>query len=61
MAGRPSPTSLVAAVLAERGLRTGRVGVEERVPFTFFTHLRQAAPGLEYVPADAITINLPRA
>jgi Xaa-Pro dipeptidase len=52
-----SPTALVAAALADRGLRTGRVGVEERVPFTFFTHLRQAAPGLEYVPADAVTIN----
>ena len=41
----------LAAALADRGLRTGRAGVEERVPFTFFTHLRQAALGLERVRA----------
>ena len=51
-----SPTKVAAAALAVRGIRTGRVGVEETVPFTFFDHLRLAAPGLECVSADRVTI-----
>jgi Xaa-Pro dipeptidase len=51
-----SPTKIAAAALADRGTRTGRIGVEEMAPFTFFDHLREAAPGFEYVSADAITI-----
>ncbi len=51
-----SPTKIAAAALADRGIRTGRVGVEETAPFTFFDHLRAAAPGLECVSADAVTI-----
>jgi len=51
-----SPTKIAAAALADRGIRTGRVGVEETVPFTFFDHLRLAAPGLECVSADDVTI-----
>src|SRR6266404_297058 len=37
-----SPTKLAASVLADRGLRTGRIGVEEATRFTFYDHLRQA-------------------
>lgn len=51
-----SPTKIAAAALADRGMRTGRIGVEEMAPFTFFDHLREAAPGFEYVSADAITV-----
>lgn len=51
-----NPAELVAAALADRGIRIGRVGIEERVPFTFFSRLRQAAPSFEYVSADPITI-----
>jgi Xaa-Pro dipeptidase len=51
-----SPTKLAAAALADRGLRTGRIGVEEATMFTFYDHLRQAAPGFEYVSADPVTI-----
>ena len=51
-----SPTKIVAAALADRGIRTGRFGVEETAPFTFYDHLRSAAPGLEYVSADPVTI-----
>ena len=46
-----SPTKLIAAALADRGVRSGRIGVEETVGFTFFDHLRQAAPSFEYVSA----------
>jgi Xaa-Pro dipeptidase len=51
-----SPTKLAAAALADRGVRTGRIGVEETTGFTFFDHLRQAAPGFESVSADPVTI-----
>ena len=51
-----SPTKLAASVLAGRGLRTGLIGVEEATMFTFYDHLRQAAPGLEFTSADAVTI-----
>ena len=51
-----SPTKLAASVLADRGLRTGRIGVEEATKFTFYDHLRQAAPGFEFVSADPISI-----
>jgi Xaa-Pro dipeptidase len=51
-----SPTKLAAAALADRGLRTGRIGVEEATMFTFYDHFRQAAPGFEFVSGDAVTI-----
>jgi len=51
-----SPTKLAGAALADRGIRAGRIGVEETVGFTFSDHLRQAAPNFEYVSADPITI-----
>ena len=51
-----SPTKIAAAALGDRGIRTGRVGVEETAPFMFFDHLRGAAPGFECVSADAVTI-----
>ena len=51
-----SPSQLIAAALADRGLRTGRIGIEERLPFTFFDHLRAAAPAYDFVSADPITI-----
>jgi len=51
-----SPTKIAAAALGDRGIRTGRVGVEETASFTFLDHLRGAAPGFEYVSADPVTI-----
>jgi Xaa-Pro dipeptidase len=51
-----SPTKIAAAALADRGIRTGRMGVEETAAFTFYDHLRAAAPGFEYVSADPVTI-----
>jgi Xaa-Pro dipeptidase len=51
-----SPTKLAAAALAEQGVRTGRLGVEETAYFTYSDHLRAAAPGFEYVSADPVTI-----
>jgi Xaa-Pro dipeptidase len=51
-----SPYALVGRTLADRGLRTGRVGVEEMTRFFFFDGMRRAAPGYEYTSADPITI-----
>lgn len=51
-----SPTQLAAEALADQGIRAGRIGIEETVAFTFFDHLRHAAPGFEYVSADPVTI-----
>ncbi len=51
-----SPTKIAAAALADRGIRTGRIGIEEMAPFMFYDHFRAAAPGLECVSADPVTI-----
>ncbi len=42
-----SPSQLIATSLADRGLRTGRIGIE---------HFRAAAPAYDLVSADPITI-----
>jgi Xaa-Pro dipeptidase len=47
-------TKLVRA-LKDRGAGT-RVGIEERVRFAVFDGLRQAAPALEFVSGDAVSI-----
>jgi len=51
-----NPFQLIASSLGDRGLRTGRIGIEERLPFTFFDHFRAAAPAYDLVSADPITI-----
>jgi Xaa-Pro dipeptidase len=50
------PNKILAGALADRGLRTGRIGIEERLPFTFYDHFRAAAPGYDLVSADPVTI-----
>jgi Xaa-Pro dipeptidase len=47
-----SPYAVVARWLAERGVRTGRIGVEETMRFQFFDGLRKAAPSFTYASAD---------
>jgi Xaa-Pro dipeptidase len=51
-----SPTKLIAASLANRNLRSGRIGIEETFPFTFYDDFRAAAPAFESVSADPVTI-----
>jgi Xaa-Pro dipeptidase len=51
-----SPSKLIAASLADQNMRTGRMGIEETLPFTFYDHFRAAAPGFECVSADPVTI-----
>ncbi len=51
-----SPYTLVAKTLAERGVRTGKIAVNETTPYFFFDGLRKAAPGLQFASGDPITI-----
>src|SRR5215207_2096368 len=50
-----SPYKRVAEIFRDRGLRSGRIGMEERVRFFLFDGIRKAAPGFQYVSADPIT------
>jgi Xaa-Pro aminopeptidase len=50
-----SPYSRVAGILKDRGVTTGRVGVEERLRFFVFNGVKNEAPAIEYVSADPVT------
>ena len=50
-----SPYKRVAEIFRDRGLRSGRIGMEERVRFFLFDGIRQAAPAFQYVSADPVT------
>ena len=49
-----NPYALIAKWLTERGIRTGRVGVEETTKYVFFDGLRQAAPSLDYASGSPV-------
>jgi Xaa-Pro dipeptidase len=51
-----SPARLAAQALSDRSIRTGRVGVDETTYFTFFDHMRAAAPSHEFISGDPVTI-----
>ena len=51
-----NPYALVVGGLADRGVRSGRIAIEERVPFFFYDGLRRAAARFEFSPADPVTI-----
>lgn len=51
-----SPTQLIASSLTERNLHTGRIGIDEALPFTFYDHFRAATPAFDCVSADPVTI-----
>jgi Xaa-Pro dipeptidase len=50
-----SPYGVIAGILRDRGVATGRVGVEERVRFFVADGVRREAPHLEYVLATPVT------
>src|SRR2546425_6115473 len=50
-----SPYRRVAEIFRDRGIRTGRIGMEERVRFFLFDGIRQEAPKVEFVSATPIT------
>jgi Xaa-Pro dipeptidase len=51
-----SPYKAIAGVFRDRGIRAGRVGIEERVRFFVYDGLREEIPGLDFVSADSVTI-----
>src|SRR5439155_8397713 len=50
-----SPYRRVVEIFRDRGIRTGRIGIEERVRFFLFDGIRLEAPKLEFVSATPIT------
>jgi Xaa-Pro dipeptidase len=50
-----SPYKLVAAILKDRGIMTGSLGIEETVDFRFSDGLAKAAPALKITSADSVT------
>jgi len=51
-----SPYKVVTGILKDLGIKTGKVGMEERVRFFLYDGIRQEAPHLQYLSADAVTI-----
>jgi Xaa-Pro dipeptidase len=50
-----SPYRLVAQILKDRGITTGKLGIEETVDFRFSDGVAKAAPTIEITSADAVT------
>jgi Xaa-Pro dipeptidase len=50
-----SPYEVIAGIVRDRGMRHGRVGMEERVRFFIANGVGQAMPGAEIVDATAVT------
>ena len=50
-----SPYRAIAQIVKDRGIATGRIGVEERLRFFIMNGVRTEAPALEYVSADPVT------
>jgi Xaa-Pro dipeptidase len=51
-----SPYRLVAQILTDRGLRAGKVGIEETTRFFFVNGIAKECPGVELVSADPVTV-----
>jgi Xaa-Pro dipeptidase len=50
-----SPSALVAAILRDRKIAAGRVGMEEQMPFAFAEGIGMAAPALKVESATPVT------
>src|SRR5437764_4746058 len=50
-----SPYRRVAEIFRDRGIRAGKIGIEERVRFFLFDGIRKEAPTLQFVSATPIT------
>ena len=51
-----SPYALVSEILKDRGISSGKVGIEESVRFFLFDGIRRETPHLAFVSADPVTI-----
>jgi Xaa-Pro dipeptidase len=50
-----SPGGKVAQVFRDRGISTGRIGIEEQTRFFLFDDIRKSAPALEFADAKPVT------
>lgn len=50
-----SPYQLVASILKDRGIASGKIGIEETVRFAFSEGVWKAAPALKLASADPVT------
>ncbi len=50
-----SPSALLATILKDRGVTTGRIGIEETMPFTFADNIGKTAPAMQIVNGTPIT------
>src|SRR5215471_1892867 len=50
-----SPYKLVASILNDRGIATGRIGIEETIRFAFSDGVAKAAPAVKLTSADPVT------
>jgi len=51
-----NPYKTIAGVFKDLGIKTGRIGIEEKVRFFVYDGLQKEAPALEYVSADPVTV-----
>jgi Xaa-Pro dipeptidase len=51
-----NPFAVAAKWMGDRGIRTGRVGVEQTMFFAFYDGMRRAAPAMEYTSGDPVTV-----
>ena len=51
-----SPYKQIAKAINDSGIQTGNIGIEERLRFFIFDGVRKAAPQLNFVSGDPITI-----
>ena len=51
-----SPYRKVAEILKDRGIASGRIGIEEKVRFFLFDGIRKESSGVEMVSADPVTV-----
>jgi Xaa-Pro dipeptidase len=50
------PGQTIARIFKDRGIATGKIGIEERTRFFLFDMIRNAAPALAYTTADPVTV-----
>jgi len=53
-----SPSQLIASTLAAGKIRSGRIAIEEALPFMFYDYLRAAASSFTFLSADPVTVPL---
>ena len=51
-----NPYALVRQAFADRGIRNGKIGIEEKVRFFVLDGIRKQSPGYDFVSADPVTI-----